>query len=575
MSILKDSFIQYIIKFLKSKIEAKQDKLVSGTNIKTINGTSLLGSGDVSIEGGGNFDSSGTYPNLTAGKATKLATPRKIGITGGAIGTATNFDGSGDINIPVMSLNDTHLVYKKLSDINTEAPYLTLIDAVSGQFTANRLAFKKPENILIEYSNDNGESWNISNCTDADKVNLVSGIGAYLYLGDKPTGQTNQDKLRITILAGKNIDFYSSWQRLYIHLSTNGAYAKGEHGLWCTYEYSLNKTPDVWVSKGEWYMNGWSGWNKLSAAISAFGYKSNVNHPYAIRLTFRFEGHASGYENTTRACIRNIELRGDTVYSNYTGCKLPETNHMYDYDWQKNVTFPAAITATKHITKNGTANQVVLGNGTLKALSEISPITDADAEILLDNHIHSINVNANGNNVNISVIESSKNGNTWETEDNDITIPLATTTSAGLMSKEDKAKLDDLSVIEIKYTLTEYEYGNHEIVNLYNIVYAISNRLYNNGWLYNDDKSYDVVVKGWVDNRYNAITYANFNVRLLTTQDGHSLGINGYVDVAQITETNENADCPLWVGYICGKYHIEDDGMAFYAPENPNFIVEA
>lgn len=33
-------------------ISGKQDKLVSGTNIKTINGTSILGSGDISISGG-------------------------------------------------------------------------------------------------------------------------------------------------------------------------------------------------------------------------------------------------------------------------------------------------------------------------------------------------------------------------------------------------------------------------------------------------------------------------------------------------------------------------------------------
>lgn len=34
----------------------KQDKLASGTNIKTINGQSILGSGDITIEGGGNTD---------------------------------------------------------------------------------------------------------------------------------------------------------------------------------------------------------------------------------------------------------------------------------------------------------------------------------------------------------------------------------------------------------------------------------------------------------------------------------------------------------------------------------------
>lgn len=38
---------------LKSELNNKQDKLVSGTNIKTINGNSILGSGNIVIEGGG------------------------------------------------------------------------------------------------------------------------------------------------------------------------------------------------------------------------------------------------------------------------------------------------------------------------------------------------------------------------------------------------------------------------------------------------------------------------------------------------------------------------------------------
>ena len=42
-------------------ISGKQDKLISGTNIKTINGTSLLGSGDIVISGGAG-GGSGTYP---------------------------------------------------------------------------------------------------------------------------------------------------------------------------------------------------------------------------------------------------------------------------------------------------------------------------------------------------------------------------------------------------------------------------------------------------------------------------------------------------------------------------------
>lgn len=43
----------------KEEVEAKQDKLVSGTNIKTINGQSVLGSGDITIDGSSDVDLSG------------------------------------------------------------------------------------------------------------------------------------------------------------------------------------------------------------------------------------------------------------------------------------------------------------------------------------------------------------------------------------------------------------------------------------------------------------------------------------------------------------------------------------
>lgn len=45
-------------------ISNKQDKLVSGTNIKTINGTSILGSGDITISGGSSSGGSGAYAEV-------------------------------------------------------------------------------------------------------------------------------------------------------------------------------------------------------------------------------------------------------------------------------------------------------------------------------------------------------------------------------------------------------------------------------------------------------------------------------------------------------------------------------
>lgn len=45
----------------KTELNEKQNTLVSGTNIKTINGNSLLGSGDITITGGGDIDLSNYY----------------------------------------------------------------------------------------------------------------------------------------------------------------------------------------------------------------------------------------------------------------------------------------------------------------------------------------------------------------------------------------------------------------------------------------------------------------------------------------------------------------------------------
>ena len=45
--------------YVDTQISKKQDKLTSGTNIKTVNGQSLLGSGDIAISGGGDVTAAG------------------------------------------------------------------------------------------------------------------------------------------------------------------------------------------------------------------------------------------------------------------------------------------------------------------------------------------------------------------------------------------------------------------------------------------------------------------------------------------------------------------------------------
>lgn len=56
-----------IIASIERQIAAKQETLVSGTNIKTINGESILGSGDIVINGGSSSGGSGAYAEVSHG----------------------------------------------------------------------------------------------------------------------------------------------------------------------------------------------------------------------------------------------------------------------------------------------------------------------------------------------------------------------------------------------------------------------------------------------------------------------------------------------------------------------------
>lgn len=65
---------------LQSALDGKQETLVSGTNIKTINGSSVLGSGDLAISGGGGSAGGLQTPN----PGTMFGWPTSPAITGGS-----------------------------------------------------------------------------------------------------------------------------------------------------------------------------------------------------------------------------------------------------------------------------------------------------------------------------------------------------------------------------------------------------------------------------------------------------------------------------------------------------------
>ena len=58
----------------KTELNGKQDALVSGTNLKTINGQSLLGNGDITINGGASLPISSDNVNYSSSSSTKTLT---------------------------------------------------------------------------------------------------------------------------------------------------------------------------------------------------------------------------------------------------------------------------------------------------------------------------------------------------------------------------------------------------------------------------------------------------------------------------------------------------------------------
>lgn len=83
-----------------NKVNGKQDTLVSGTNIKTVNGNSLLGSGDITIEGGGT--------SYTAGEGIDISEENVISVDSSALNIPTlQTNKNGSTNNYVYSTGNT------------------------------------------------------------------------------------------------------------------------------------------------------------------------------------------------------------------------------------------------------------------------------------------------------------------------------------------------------------------------------------------------------------------------------------------------------------------------------------
>ena len=160
-----------------NKIAAKQDKLVSGTNIKTINGQSLLGSGNISLLSNpvsGTLTVGGTPTNVPTINIKRDDTPYPAiilneGGSGGLASITFQHAGTGELGTTI-NRNGVTIAGKSSSDLLTAAGSTTSLKTInnqsllgSGNITIEGGSISQPkENIIVSLGDDsltiNGEN---------------------------------------------------------------------------------------------------------------------------------------------------------------------------------------------------------------------------------------------------------------------------------------------------------------------------------------------------------------------------------------------------------------------------------
>lgn len=271
----------------------------------------------------------------------KLSTGRKISLGTAVDSTATEFDGSKDITIPVNSVSASYLSWDGRSIAGAISP----IDAaLSYIHSANRLQFAKPDGITIEYSTNGGSTWTDYGASDSQKISLVSGLTTNFSLGKRTSGITaTTDALRITLNA-TNCNIYTTCRTLLINFRTGGA-----RRCKVKVETSTNGAPTTFTDRGSYDISGNSGWNSYPINIGPFG-GSAAQQIDNIRLTFTI---GSAPSSGQRVEVLKLLLFGENTWR--TPSNMAHTGHLYSWDVNQNAIFPAGITATSF---NGPASSV-------------------------------------------------------------------------------------------------------------------------------------------------------------------------------------------------------------------------
>ena len=273
----------------------------------------------------------------SAKSAVKLNTARTIGIGTGAIGTATSFDGSANITIPVTEVKESYLSW---GGKNIKGDISPIGMACSSEHNANRLAFINGNALTFEYSSNGGSTWTDYDYSAADKSSFCT---QYLTVpigrASTSTAYTTNSKSRVTIAAQSYV--YTNPKKMLINISSSGS-------MNVLIEYKTGESNASWKTFETYRLSGWSGWNDIPLILGTLGGTSNqTSNIWFLRLTFSMTSVNSSYNTTAQ--VNAIRLFGTNNWGEASSLNgkgsMSGTGHLYSYDINANATFPANVTA--------------------------------------------------------------------------------------------------------------------------------------------------------------------------------------------------------------------------------------
>ena len=296
------------------------------------------------------------------------------------------------------------------------------LDSKINDLRANRLAFLPPDQIIIEKTTDGGTTWTDAEVSDSAKLSLFSETRPNVYIPLLNDAKNVNCGLRITFSAMKynvpagtaETQKYNYWNSNYI-LSTERYNQLKEMYFWANsnsdtigvkVERATGANSTNWIKvydsdENSYGMTGWSGSDYIKFSQGVFGGSTTqTNNYWNYRLTFFTRGPGgskttlSGTNTSSHQFISEIRGYGDAWWT--AGNSYAAKDHLYSFDYLKNATFPAKVTATTFNSTALTASQAVSTDANKNLVSTNLTVSDPAASGTGITYIATISQSATG-----------------------------------------------------------------------------------------------------------------------------------------------------------------------------------